>query len=147
MGVVVGEKITRGIEMALARRHPVIIVSCSGGARMMEGALSLMQMAKVCAALARLDRAALPFISVLTDPTMAGTTVCRHRTLPVRRSMPSVASRLFARSNSVRKMRPSQTMGDESPGPTAVFQTTFWSGPNVTGGLPSPSPEEFGPLN
>src|SRR5262249_37317147 len=57
MGVVVGEKITRAIEMALDQRMPVIIVSCSGGARMMEGALSLMQMAKVSAALARLDRA------------------------------------------------------------------------------------------
>jgi acetyl-CoA carboxylase carboxyl transferase subunit beta len=74
MGVVVGEKITRGIEMALDRQHPVIIVSCSGGARMMEGALSLMQMAKVSAALARLDRARLPFISVLTDPTTGGVT-------------------------------------------------------------------------
>ncbi|HEY6360419.1 MAG TPA: acetyl-CoA carboxylase, carboxyltransferase subunit beta [Vicinamibacterales bacterium] len=74
MGVVVGEKITRAIEMALARREPVIIVSCSGGARMMEGALSLMQMAKVSAALARLDRAALPFVSVLTDPTTGGVT-------------------------------------------------------------------------
>jgi acetyl-CoA carboxylase carboxyl transferase subunit beta len=74
MGVVVGEKITRAVEMALARRQPVIIVSCSGGARMMEGALSLMQMAKVCAALARLDRASLPFISVLTDPTTGGVT-------------------------------------------------------------------------
>jgi acetyl-CoA carboxylase carboxyl transferase subunit beta len=74
MGVVVGEKITRAIEMALERRHPVIIVSCSGGARMMEGALSLMQMAKVSAALARLDRARLPFISILTDPTTGGVT-------------------------------------------------------------------------
>jgi acetyl-CoA carboxylase carboxyl transferase subunit beta len=74
MGVVVGEKITRAIEMALARRQPVIIVSCSGGARMMEGALSLMQMAKVSAALARLDRASLPFISILTDPTTGGVT-------------------------------------------------------------------------
>jgi acetyl-CoA carboxylase carboxyl transferase subunit beta len=74
MGVVVGEKITRAIEMALARRQPIIIVSCSGGARMMEGALSLMQMAKVSAALARLDRARLPFISVLTDPTTGGVT-------------------------------------------------------------------------
>ena len=74
MGVVVGEKITRGVEMALSRRQPLIIVSCSGGARMMEGALSLMQMAKVCAALARLDRASLPFISVLTDPTTGGVT-------------------------------------------------------------------------
>ena len=74
MGVVVGEKITRAIEMAIERREPVVIVSCSGGARMMEGALSLMQMAKVSAALARLDRARLPFISVLTDPTTGGVT-------------------------------------------------------------------------
>ena len=68
MGVVVGEKITRAIERALSRQWPIIIVSCSGGARMMEGALSLMQMAKISAALARLDRARLPYISMLTDP-------------------------------------------------------------------------------
>ncbi|MBI4265587.1 MAG: acetyl-CoA carboxylase carboxyltransferase subunit beta [Acidobacteria bacterium] len=74
MGVVVGEKIARAVEMALERREPLIIVSCSGGARMMEGALSLMQMAKVSAALARLDRARLPFVSVLTDPTTGGVT-------------------------------------------------------------------------
>jgi acetyl-CoA carboxylase carboxyl transferase subunit beta len=74
MGVVVGEKVTRAIERAIARRAPMIIVSCSGGARMMEGALSLMQMAKTSAALARLDRARLPFISVLTDPTTGGVT-------------------------------------------------------------------------
>lgn len=74
MGVVVGEKITRAIERAVDRRAPVVIVSCSGGARMMEGALSLMQMAKTAAALARLDRAGLPFISVLTDPTTGGVT-------------------------------------------------------------------------
>src|SRR5262249_31478106 len=74
MGVVVGEKITRAIELALARSLPVIIVSCSGGARMMEGALSLMQMAKISAALARLDRARLPYVSVLTDPTTGGVT-------------------------------------------------------------------------
>ncbi len=74
MGVVVGEKIVRGIELALERRAAVIIVSCSGGARMMEGALSLMQMAKISAALARLDRARLPYISVLTDPTTGGVT-------------------------------------------------------------------------
>jgi acetyl-CoA carboxylase carboxyl transferase subunit beta len=74
MGVVVGEKITRAVEMALERRQSLIIVSCSGGARMMEGALSLMQMAKVSAALARLDRAGLPFISMLTDPTTGGVT-------------------------------------------------------------------------
>jgi acetyl-CoA carboxylase carboxyl transferase subunit beta len=74
MGVVVGEKITRAIERALAARAPMIIVSCSGGARMMEGTLSLMQMAKVSAALARLDRAGLPYISVLTDPTTGGVT-------------------------------------------------------------------------
>ncbi len=74
MGVVMGEKIVRAIELALERRSGVIIVSCSGGARMMEGALSLMQMAKVSAALARLDRAQLPYISVLTDPTTGGVT-------------------------------------------------------------------------
>jgi acetyl-CoA carboxylase carboxyl transferase subunit beta len=74
MGVVVGEKITRGIERAIDQRLPVIIVCCSGGARMMEGALSLMQMAKISGALARLDRAKLPFISVLTDPTTGGVT-------------------------------------------------------------------------
>ncbi len=74
MGVVVGEKITRAIERAIAARQPVVIVSCSGGARMMEGILSLMQMAKVSAALARLSQARLPYISVLTDPTTGGVT-------------------------------------------------------------------------
>ena len=74
MGVVVGEKIVRGIELALERSLPVVIVCCSGGARMMEGALSLMQMAKISAALARLDRASLPYIAVLTDPTTGGVT-------------------------------------------------------------------------
>jgi acetyl-CoA carboxylase carboxyl transferase subunit beta len=74
MGVVVGEKITRAIERGLASRMPVIVVSCSGGARMMEGALSLMQMAKVSAALARLDRAGIPYLSILTDPTTGGVT-------------------------------------------------------------------------
>jgi acetyl-CoA carboxylase carboxyl transferase subunit beta len=62
------------VERAIDARRPVIIVSCSGGARMMEGALSLMQMAKISAALARLDRARLPYISVLTDPTTGGVT-------------------------------------------------------------------------
>lgn len=74
MGVVVGEKVTRAIERALALRAPLVVVSCSGGARMMEGTLSLMQMAKISAALARLDDARLPFISVLTDPTTGGVT-------------------------------------------------------------------------
>jgi acetyl-CoA carboxylase carboxyl transferase subunit beta len=74
MGVVVGEKITRAIERAIARRLPVVIVSSSGGARMMEGALSLMQMAKISGALARLSRARLPYVSVLTDPTTGGVT-------------------------------------------------------------------------
>ena len=74
MGVVVGEKIARAIERALDQRRPVVIVCCSGGARMMEGALSLMQMVKICGALARLDRAGLPYISVLTDPTTGGVT-------------------------------------------------------------------------
>jgi acetyl-CoA carboxylase carboxyl transferase subunit beta len=74
MGVVVGEKVTRAIERATREKLPVIVVSCSGGARMMEGTLSLMQMAKISAALARLDEAGLPFISLLTDPTTGGVT-------------------------------------------------------------------------
>jgi acetyl-CoA carboxylase carboxyl transferase subunit beta len=74
MGVVVGEKITRAAELALATRAPLIVVSSSGGARMMEGALSLMQMAKISAALGRLDRAGLPYLSILTDPTTGGVT-------------------------------------------------------------------------
>lgn len=74
MGAVLGEKITRAIERSLARREPLIIVSASGGARMQEGAVSLMQMAKVSAALMRLDQARIPFISVLTDPTTGGVT-------------------------------------------------------------------------
>jgi len=74
MGVVVGEKVARAIERAITTRAPLVIVCCSGGARMMEGALSLMQMAKICGALARLDRERLPYISVLTDPTTGGVT-------------------------------------------------------------------------
>jgi acetyl-CoA carboxylase carboxyl transferase subunit beta len=74
MGSVVGEKVTRCAERALEARAPLIVVSCSGGARMQEGALSLMQMAKISAALARLDDAGLPFISILTDPTTGGVT-------------------------------------------------------------------------
>jgi acetyl-CoA carboxylase carboxyl transferase subunit beta len=74
MGIVVGEKITLAAERALAERRPLIVVSCSGGARMMEGALSLMQMAKIAAALGRLDRAGVPYVSILTDPTTGGVT-------------------------------------------------------------------------
>ncbi len=74
MGSVVGEKVTRAIERALEKRAALIIVSCSGGARMMEGVLSLMQMAKISAALARLDEAGVPYISVMTDPTTGGVT-------------------------------------------------------------------------
>jgi len=72
MGSVVGEKITRAIERGLAEKAPVIIVSASGGARMYEGILSLMQMAKTSAALARLSEAKIPYFSILTNPTMAG---------------------------------------------------------------------------
>jgi acetyl-CoA carboxylase carboxyl transferase subunit beta len=72
MGSVVGEKITRAIERATAQRIPVIIISASGGARMYEGMLSLMQMAKTCGALARHADAKLPYFSVLTNPTTAG---------------------------------------------------------------------------
>lgn len=72
LGSVVGEKITRAAETALAERLPLIILSQSGGARMQEGALSLMQMAKINAALSRLDTAGLPYISILTNPTTGG---------------------------------------------------------------------------
>jgi acetyl-CoA carboxylase carboxyl transferase subunit beta len=74
MGSVVGEKIARLGRLALERRQPLIIVSASGGARMMEGVLSLMQMAKTSAVLAQLHEAAIPYISVLTDPTTGGVT-------------------------------------------------------------------------
>ena len=74
MGSVVGEKITRAIEQAIDEKKAVIIVSASSGARMQEGMLSLMQMAKTCAALARLSEAGLPYISVMTHPTTGGVT-------------------------------------------------------------------------
>ena len=74
MGSVVGEKITRAIELATKEKTAVIIISASGGARMHEGILSLMQMAKTSGALAIHDRAGLPFISVLTHPTTGGVT-------------------------------------------------------------------------
>lgn len=74
MGSVVGEKITRAAELALARRAPLVVVSTSGGARMQEGAISLMQMAKVSAALQRLSAHGIPFFSVLADPTYGGVT-------------------------------------------------------------------------
>jgi len=74
MGSVVGETITRAVERATDEKIPLIIVSASGGARMMEGVVSLMQLAKISAALARMDDAKVPFISVLTDPTTGGVT-------------------------------------------------------------------------
>jgi acetyl-CoA carboxylase carboxyl transferase subunit beta len=74
MGAVVGEKITRAIERSISTGHPLVIVSASGGARMQEGAVSLMQMAKISAALMYLDERRVPFISVLTDPTTGGVT-------------------------------------------------------------------------
>jgi acetyl-CoA carboxylase carboxyl transferase subunit beta len=74
MGSAVGEKVTRLIESALKEHGAIVIFSASGGARMQEGTLSLMQMAKISAALAQLDEARLPFISVLTDPTTGGVT-------------------------------------------------------------------------
>src|ERR1700678_3241325 len=74
MGAVVGEMITRAVERALAARNPLIIISASGGARMMEVVISLMQLAKISAALSQLDKERVPFISVLTDPTTGGVT-------------------------------------------------------------------------
>jgi len=74
MGIAVGEGLLAAARLAVLQEAPLIVVPSSGGARMMEGALSLMQMAKICGALARLDRARLPYISVLTDPTTGGVT-------------------------------------------------------------------------
>jgi acetyl-CoA carboxylase carboxyl transferase subunit beta len=74
MGAVVGETITRAVEKSLAARTPLIIISATGGARMMEGTISLMTMAKISSALGRLDDAKVPYISVLTDPTTGGVT-------------------------------------------------------------------------
>src|SRR5262249_43006243 len=74
MGAVVGDAIARGIGRAREQKKPIIVVSASGGARMMEGVVSLMQMAKISGALARLDSARVPYISVLTDPTTGGVT-------------------------------------------------------------------------
>ncbi|MDR3749808.1 MAG: acetyl-CoA carboxylase, carboxyltransferase subunit beta [Acidobacteriota bacterium] len=74
MGAVVGETITRAVEKATAEKIPLVIVSASGGARMMEGVVSLMQLAKIAAALARMDDAKVPYISLITDPTTGGTT-------------------------------------------------------------------------
>jgi acetyl-CoA carboxylase carboxyl transferase subunit beta len=74
VGSVVGEVVTRAVERSIALRHPLIVVSASGGMRMQEGMVSLVQMAKISAALMRLDEARLPYISLLTDPTTGGTT-------------------------------------------------------------------------
>jgi len=74
MGSVVGEKVTRAVERALEEKIPLLILCCSGGARMQEGCLSLMQMAKICGALARLDEARVPYVAILTDPTTGGVT-------------------------------------------------------------------------
>ncbi len=74
MGTVVGEKIAKSAERALKNKRPLLIISSSGGARMMEGALSLMQLAKTSARLAQLDEAGIPYISILTDPTTGGVT-------------------------------------------------------------------------
>ena len=74
MGAVVGETIARAVDRSLATRHPLIIVSASGGARMMEGIVSLMQLAKVSSGLARMDDAKIPYLSLMTDPTTGGVT-------------------------------------------------------------------------
>ena len=74
MGAVVGETIARAADYSLETRHPLIVVAASGGARMMEGIVSLMQLAKISACLAQLDEEKIPYISVLTDPTTGGVT-------------------------------------------------------------------------
>ena len=74
MGAVVGELVARAIDRSLASRHPLVIVAASGGARMMEGVVSLMQLAKIATGLAQLDEARIPYICLLTDPTTGGIT-------------------------------------------------------------------------
>jgi acetyl-CoA carboxylase carboxyl transferase subunit beta len=74
MGSVVGEKITRALERAFKERLPILIISCSGGARMQEGVISLMQLMKTSAAIARLEEIGIPYISIITNPTTGGTT-------------------------------------------------------------------------
>ena len=102
MGAVVGEKIARAIERAIDRRQPLVIVSASGGARMQEGAISLMQMAKISAALMRLDEARLPYISVLTDPTTGGVTASYAMLGDLNIAEPGALSALPARASSSR---------------------------------------------
>ncbi|MEJ2007891.1 MAG: acetyl-CoA carboxylase, carboxyltransferase subunit beta [Acidobacteriota bacterium] len=74
MGAVVGEKIARAVDRCIEKKLPLVVISCSGGARMMEGIISLMQLAKISAALARFDEVRKPYISILTNPTTGGTT-------------------------------------------------------------------------
>ena len=74
MGSVVGERFVRGVQVAIEQKLPYVCFTCTGGARMQEGLLSLLQMAKICGALGRMDRARLPYIAVLTDPTTGGVT-------------------------------------------------------------------------
>ena len=108
MGSVVGEKVTRAIERALAERLPLIIISSSGGARMKEGALSLMQMAKTSSALARLHEAGVPYISILTDPTTGGVTA----------SLRDARRREHRRTGGAdRFRRPAGDQADHPPGP------------------------------
>ena len=109
MGSVVGEKLTRAGERALANRTPLIIVTASGGARMQEGTLSLMQMAKILGALHRLDEAGLLYISILTDPTTGG----------VLASFASVGDIIFAEPNALIGFSgarvTSETIGEKLP--------------------------------
>jgi len=114
MGSVVGEKLTRCVERATERRIPVVIVSASGGARMYEGMLSLLQMAKTSGALALHARARLPFISVLTNPTTGGVT--RELCHPGRHH-PCGAGAMIGFAG------PARDQGDHPPGFAAGFQT------------------------
>ena len=101
MGSVVGEVIKRAIEESLERKQPIIIISASGGARMMEGVLSLMQQAKISAALAKLDEARVPYVSVLTDPTTGGVTAASAPTWSIASARsPTAPSAATRRSSS-----------------------------------------------
>ena len=103
MGSVVGEKVARAIDKARKSKHPLVIVSSSGGARMMEGALSLMQLTKTSAKLAQLSDAGVPFISVMTDPTTGGVTASYAMLGDVNLAEPGASSGLQGRASSSRR--------------------------------------------
>ena len=115
MGAVVGETIARAVDRALETHTPLIIVSASGGARMMEGIASLMQLAKVSSGLARLDEAHIPYISLMTDPTTGGVTPASRCSATSTSLSPMPSSALQARASSSRRSARSSPRASSAP--------------------------------